>query len=100
METQTKVSLSKGPGVMREQHSHILNNCGLCLLDHLVLVTIPAQDFTSASEKQYSTQVKKKKKTSVGASLVVQWLKICLATQGTQVQSLVWELRAHMLQSN
>ena len=60
METQTKVSLSKGPGVMREQHSHILNNCGLCLLDHLVLVTIPAQDFTSASEKQYSTQVKKK----------------------------------------
>ena len=99
METQTKVSLSKGPGVMQEQHSHILNNCGLCLLDHLELVTIPAQDFTSASEKQYSTQVKKKQ-TSVGASPVVQWLKICLAVQGTQVQSLVWELRAHMLQSN
>ena len=26
-----------------------------------------------------------------GASLVVQWLRICLARQGTQVQSLVWE---------
>ena len=25
------------------------------------------------------------------ASLVVQWLRICLAVQGTWVQSLVWE---------
>ena len=25
------------------------------------------------------------------ASLVVQWLRICLALQGTWVQSLVWE---------
>ena len=29
--------------------------------------------------------------------LVVQWLRICLAMQGTQVPSLVWELRSHML---
>ena len=27
----------------------------------------------------------------VGASLVVQWLRICLPMQGTQVRSLVWE---------
>ena len=26
-----------------------------------------------------------------GSFLVVQWLRICLATQGTPVQSLVWE---------
>ena len=26
-----------------------------------------------------------------GTSLVVQWLRVCFAVQGTQVQSLVWE---------
>ena len=26
-----------------------------------------------------------------GASLVAQWLRICLPTQGTRVQVLVWE---------
>ena len=31
-----------------------------------------------------------------GSSLVVQWLRIHLAMQGTQVQSLVRELRSHM----
>ena len=30
-------------------------------------------------------------------SLMVQWLRICLAVQGTWVQSLVRELRSHML---
>ena len=28
---------------------------------------------------------------SVGASLVAQWLRICLPIQGTRVQALVWE---------
>ena len=32
----------------------------------------------------------------LGASLVVQWLRIHLPTQGTQVQALVWELRPHI----
>ena len=32
-----------------------------------------------------------------GISLVVQWLRICLAMQGMGVQSLVGELRSHML---
>ena len=27
----------------------------------------------------------------IGASLVVQWLRICLPMQGTRVQALVWE---------
>ena len=35
-----------------------------------------------------------------GTTLVVQWLKIHLATQGIWVQSLVGELRSHMPQSN
>ena len=35
-----------------------------------------------------------------GTSLVVQWSRICLAIQGTQVWSLVGEVRSHMLQSN
>ena len=32
--------------------------------------------------------------------LVIQWLRICLLMQGTQVQSLVQELRSHMPQGN
>ena len=32
--------------------------------------------------------------------LVIQWLRICLAMQGTQVQFLIRKLRSHMLQSN
>ena len=30
-------------------------------------------------------------KNLTGASLMVQWLKTCLLTQGAQVQNLVWE---------
>ena len=32
-----------------------------------------------------------KTKNKIRTSLVVQWLRICLPMQGTQVQSLVWE---------
>ena len=39
-------------------------------------------------------------KVMTGTSLMVQWLRSCLATQGTLVQSLVGELRSHMLQGN
>ena len=35
-----------------------------------------------------------------GTYLVVQWLRICLAMQGTQVQFLVGELRSHMFGDN
>ena len=30
-------------------------------------------------------------KIAEGASLVAQWLRICLPMQGTQVRALVWE---------
>ena len=35
-----------------------------------------------------------------GTSLAVQWLKVCLPMQGMRVQSLVEELRSHMLQGS
>ena len=35
-----------------------------------------------------------------GISLLVQWLRFHLLMQGAQVQSLVRELRSHMLQGN
>ena len=35
-----------------------------------------------------------------GTSLVIQWLRIHLATQGTPVPSLVGELRSHMPRGN
>ena len=36
----------------------------------------------------------------VGIFLVVQWLKIRLATQGTQIQSLIGERRSYMPRGN
>ena len=30
-------------------------------------------------------------KKSTGASLVAQWLRVCLPVQGTRVRALVWE---------
>ena len=38
-------------------------------------------------------------KSFPGTFLVVQVVRLCLAMQGTRVQSLVGELRCHMLQS-
>ena len=34
---------------------------------------------------------KMKFKNILGASLVAQWLRVCLPMQGTQVRALVWE---------
>ena len=39
-------------------------------------------------------------KKMMGASLVVQWLRIHLPKQGMRVQSLVGELRSHVPQGN
>ena len=38
--------------------------------------------------------------TQLPRSLVVQWLRICFAMQGTWVRSLARELRSHVLRSN
>ena len=40
------------------------------------------------------------RKANWGTSLVVQWLRICLATQWTPLQSLLGELRSHIPRSN
>ena len=39
-------------------------------------------------------------KICLGTSLVVQWLGICFVMQGMQFQSLVRELRSHMVGRN
>ena len=63
---------------VKGQKINILGFAGLCL--------------------KYSTLCNKK---AVPRSfLLVQWLRIHLAMQGTQVRSLVRELRSHMLRSN
>ena len=39
----------------------------------------------------FNVKVKFFKKSYEGASLVAQWLRICLSMQGTRVRALVWE---------
>ena len=39
----------------------------------------------------FTTATKRIKYLGIGASLVVQWLRICLPMQGTRVRALVWE---------
>ena len=39
-------------------------------------------------------------KKAIGSSLVIQWLRICLPVEGTQVPSPVGELRSHMPKGN
>ena len=51
-------------------------------------------------EKQLKEKEKKKSKQISGTSLVVQRLRIHLAMQETYVQSLVSELRSHVIHSN
>ena len=53
--------------------------------------------YTSQSKQEYffgrlpKDTRKRFIKESWGASLVVQWLRICLPMQGTWVRALVWE---------
>ena len=49
---------------------------------------------------QWSSWTLKLNKSLVGISLVVQWLRLHLSTQGMQVRSLVQKLRSHRSQGN
>ena len=42
-------------------------------------------------DAEFASPHKYIKNTSTGASLVAQWLRICLPMQGTRVRALVWE---------
>ena len=53
-----------------------------------------------ALEESCRYELSEVKHTEAGTLLVVQWLRICLPMQGTQVQFLVWELRFHVPRSN
>ena len=46
-----------------------------------------------------SITIHRSPRITIGASLVVQWLRICLLMQGTRVRALVWE-DPHMPRSN
>ena len=48
------------------------------------LSPLPSPQFTLQPEWSFL-------KVYLGASLVAQWLRICLPTQGTRVRALVWE---------
>ena len=43
------------------------------------------------TDTHYRLRLKSLKKMKAGASLVAQWLRICLLMQGTRVRALVWE---------
>ena len=47
--------------------------------------------FNSQGTVAKSTSLNSVLKLEPGASLVAQWLRICLPMQGTRVQALVWE---------
>ena len=51
------------------------------------------QNITRVISKNDGTRnsIKAMKKLTKGASLVAQWLRICLPMQGTRVRALVWE---------
>ena len=60
-----------------------------CFEGVLKLCSIPCSKAMYTFSDFYSTQALSEK--SFRASLVVQWLRICLLMQGTRVRALVWE---------
>ena len=48
-------------------------------------------DILSGDEGNWRFNLEVKKKRGLGASLVAQWLGICLLMQGARVRALVWE---------
>ena len=60
------------------------------LWSHLTSCGWGSRVFTCAQKKREYSYMPRKKE-SCGASLVAQWLRICLPMQGTRVRALVWE---------
>ena len=52
---------------------------------------INLQNIQATHAAQYQEKKKTQSKNGQRASLVAQWLRICLLMQGTRVQALVWE---------
>ena len=46
---------------------------------------------TLLNSQEITEEIKEEIKKYLGASLVAQWLRICLLMQGTRVRALVWE---------
>ena len=76
--------MSKGPWLLLMGDSVEKQSCrhlAYSLLLGVTLLPCPFHDY-----KHIRHQI-----CILGTSLVVQWLRICLPMQGTQVQLLVWE---------
>ena len=78
--------------------NYLQENLFTCNLDNLNINFKKWKEILSSSNRAKTK--KQQKKPGDETSLVVQWLRMCLAMQRTQVQSLVWELRSHMLWGN
>ena len=81
-------------------HPHLPQSCPVC--PELSAVTrpvllgqwrppSPSGSRTAAGEAHCSRRTLGSGKKGEGASLVAQWLRICLLMQGTRVRALVWE---------
>ena len=64
------------------------------------LIHNPTMASKCSSQRKSHKSLTLNQKLAMRASLVVQWITIGLARQGTWVQSLVGELRSHMLRGN
>ena len=72
-------------------HSFICWGPNLRVFTLLVALLSSSTSNPSANDIGYTLKKNLLKKLESRASLVAQWLRICLSMQGTQVQSLVWE---------
>ena len=64
----------------------------ILMSDYIVYKRLHERDKCLIFVHEYSSILKSAFKTNAkGASLVAQWLRICLLMQGTRVRALVWE---------
>ena len=61
------------------------------------LEIIKLSEVSQKEKDKYQITYMWKLKYDTGTSLAVQWLKLCASNAGTQVRSLVRELRSHKL---
>ena len=74
--------------VTRDKEVHYIMIRGSVQEEDIAIINIYAPN---TGAPQYIRQLLTALKEKIGASLVAQWLRICLLMQGTRVRALVWE---------
>ena len=92
--------IEKYPSLTTSLQNKIYKIWYIKMLSLNVCRTMKYDKYIWASSQYADLSVIVYKNISLGTSLVVQWLRISFAMKGTQVQSLVGELRSHMPQNN